>query len=104
MTYPHICFSVDNFDEIFNEVVVRDGESIGIELTASDPKHESIVNTVLFSASVPYETIKRVHEARSELKCLFVGTFPAFFLYFSFNGSCTQVFKKRYVINQISKN
>jgi hypothetical protein len=64
MTYPHICFSVDNFDEIFNEVVVRDGESIGIELTATDPKRESIVNTVLFSASVPYETIKRVHDAR----------------------------------------
>ena len=47
MTYPHICFSVDNFDEIFNEVTVRDGETIGIELTATDPKHESIVNTVL---------------------------------------------------------
>jgi hypothetical protein len=33
-------------------------------LTATDPKNESIVNTVLFSASIPYETIKRVHEAR----------------------------------------
>ncbi len=64
MTYPHICFSVDNFDEIFNEVVIRDGETIGIELTARDPSQRSIVNTILFSASVPYETIKRVHEAR----------------------------------------
>ena len=37
MTYPFVCFTVDNFDEIFSEVTVRDGESIGIELTAEDP-------------------------------------------------------------------
>ena len=66
MTYPNICFTVDNFDEIFGEVLVRDGESIGIEVTAEDPSEGSgLVNTVLFSASVPYEALKRVYEARA---------------------------------------
>ena len=54
------------------QVVVRDGESIGIELTATDPPelnesegYTELVNTVLFSASVPYEALKRVYESRA---------------------------------------
>ena len=66
ITYPYVCFTVDNFDEIFSEVCVRDGESIGIELTAEDPSETlDLVNTVLFSASVPYEALKRVYESRA---------------------------------------
>ena len=52
--------------------MVRDGESIGIELTATDPpevtpteRYTDLVNTVLFSASVPYEALKRVYESRA---------------------------------------
>ena len=52
--------------------MVRDGESIGIELTATDPpevndteRYTELVNTVLFSASVPYEALKRVYESRA---------------------------------------
>ena len=52
--------------------MVRDGESIGIELTATDPpevnqteRYSDLVNTVLFSASVPYEALKRVYESRA---------------------------------------
>jgi hypothetical protein len=63
ITYPHVCFSVDNFDEAFEDVVVRDGESVGIELTATAPK--AAINTVLFTACVPYETVRRVHDARA---------------------------------------
>lgn len=63
MTYPHISFAVDNYDEMFNDVVVRDGESVGIELTAYDQAGR--INVVLFSASVPYEAIKRVYDARA---------------------------------------
>lgn len=63
MIYPYISFSVDNFEDMFKELNVRDGESLGIELTAQD--HEQNLNLVLFSASVPYETIKRVYEART---------------------------------------
>ncbi len=63
MTYPHISFAVDNYDEMFNDVVVRDGESVGIELTASDQAGN--INVVLFSASVPYEAMRRVYDARA---------------------------------------
>ena len=37
ITYPHVCFTVDNFEDTFEDVIVRDGESVGIELTASAP-------------------------------------------------------------------
>ena len=55
--------------------MVRDGESIGIELTATSPPlvnqsdgyvgDPDLVNTVLFSSSVPYEALKRVYESRA---------------------------------------
>ena len=64
MTYPYISFAVDNFADMFDDVVVRDGESVGIELTATDPENK-LINAVLFSASVPYEAIHRVYEART---------------------------------------
>ena len=53
-----------NFKDTFEDVIVRDGESVGIELTASAPSAPAI-NTVLFTACVPYETVRRVHEARA---------------------------------------
>ena len=62
MTYPHISFAIDNFEDMFDDVVVRDGESLGIELTACD--HAGRINVVLFSASVPYEAMKRVYDSR----------------------------------------
>ena len=64
MTYPHISFAIDNFEDMFDDVVVRDGESLGIELTACD--HAGRINVVLFSASVPYEAMKRVYDSREE--------------------------------------
>ncbi len=46
-------------------MVLRDGESVGVELTASDPAGHFTV--VLFAASVPYEAIHRVYESRASL-------------------------------------
>ena len=63
MTYPHISFAIDNYEDMFDDVVVRDGESLGIELTAWDAAER--INVVLFSASVPYEAMKRVYDARA---------------------------------------
>ena len=63
MSYPYISFVVDNFEDMFKDAVVRDGESVGIELTAADPDNN--FNVVLFSASVPYEAIQRVYDART---------------------------------------
>ena len=52
ITYPHICFSVDNFEDGFEDVIVRDGESVGIELTASAPRHSTYIRTVISKVSV----------------------------------------------------
>ncbi|CAB4062427.1 unnamed protein product [Lepeophtheirus salmonis] len=67
ITYPNVCFTVDNFDEIFGETVIRDGESLGIELTATDPTN--LIKTVLFTASVPYEPIRRVYDSHVQETC-----------------------------------
>jgi len=66
MTYPYLSFCVDDYEDRFNEVVIRDGESVGVELTASDPGGSGL-RAVLFSACVPYEAIHRVYEARASL-------------------------------------
>ncbi len=63
ITYPHVCFTVDAFEDAFDDVVVRDGESVGIELTASADK--ASIHTVLFTACIPYETVRRVYDSRA---------------------------------------
>ncbi|XP_071452486.1 uncharacterized protein KIAA0930 homolog [Hetaerina americana] len=65
MTYPHICFMVDNFDEIFCDILVRDGEMVCVELVASD--REGAVQGVIFLGSIRYDALKKVYDARSSL-------------------------------------
>ncbi|XP_011503562.1 PREDICTED: uncharacterized protein KIAA0930 homolog isoform X2 [Ceratosolen solmsi marchali] len=65
MTYPHICFMVDNFDEVFCDILVRDGEMVCVELVASD--REGIVQGVIFLGSIRYDALKKVYDTRSSL-------------------------------------
>ncbi|XP_063986744.1 uncharacterized protein LOC135167457 [Diachasmimorpha longicaudata] len=65
MTYPHICFMVDNFDEVFCDILVRDGEMVCVELVASD--REGAVQGVIFLGSIRYDALKKVYDARSSL-------------------------------------
>lgn len=62
MTYPHICFMVDNFDEVFCDILVRDGEMVCVELVASD--REGAVQGVIFLGSIRYDALKKVYDAR----------------------------------------
>ncbi|CAG9765537.1 unnamed protein product [Ceutorhynchus assimilis] len=62
ITYPHICFMVDNFDEVFQDILVRDGEMVCVELVASD-KHGT-VQGVIFLGSIRYDALKKVYDAR----------------------------------------
>ncbi|KAK4887776.1 hypothetical protein RN001_004047 [Aquatica leii] len=62
ITYPHICFMVDNFDEVFCDILVRDGEMVCVELVASD--REGIVQGVIFLGSIRYDALKKVYDAR----------------------------------------
>ncbi|CAL1548140.1 unnamed protein product [Lymnaea stagnalis] len=65
ITYPNIFFTVDDFEEVFQDMIVRDSESVAVELTASD-KQGSFTG-VLFLGSVKYDALKRVYDARASL-------------------------------------
>ncbi|GAB0088160.1 uncharacterized protein DMENIID0001_025440 [Sergentomyia squamirostris] len=62
MTYPHICFMVDNFDEVFSDILVRDGEMVCVELVATD--RDGSVEGVIFLGSIRYDALKKVYDAR----------------------------------------
>ncbi|CAB3359144.1 Hypothetical predicted protein [Cloeon dipterum] len=65
MTYPYICFMVDNFDEVFCDILVRDGEMVCVELVASD--RQGSIQGVIFLGSIRYDALKKVYDARSSL-------------------------------------
>lgn len=65
ITYPNIFFMIDNFDEVFSDLVVRDGEMVCVELVAGD-RHGTIQG-VIFQGSIHYEALKRVYDARTSL-------------------------------------
>ncbi|XP_050362481.1 uncharacterized protein KIAA0930 homolog [Nymphalis io] len=62
MTYPHICFMVDNFDEVFCDIVVRDGEMVCVELVAKG--RGGAAQAVIFLGSIRYDALTRVYDAR----------------------------------------
>lgn len=67
ITYPHICFMVDNFDEVFSDILVRDGEMVCVELVANDK--DGSVQGVIFLGSIRYDALKKVYDARVSLEC-----------------------------------
>nr|CAI5845475.1 unnamed protein product [Callosobruchus analis] len=62
ITYPHICFMVDNFDEVFHDILVRDGEMVCVELLAAD--RSGTMQGVIFLGSIRYDALKKVYDAR----------------------------------------
>ena len=60
ITYPNIYFMIDDFDDAFNEMIVKEGEMVCVELVA---KHESF-RKVLFLGSIKFEALKKVYDAR----------------------------------------
>lgn len=65
ITYPNIFFMIDNFDEVFRDILVRDGEMVCVELVAHDRK--GTIQGVIFQGSINYEALKRVYDARMSL-------------------------------------
>ncbi|OQV21660.1 KIAA0930-like protein [Hypsibius exemplaris] len=64
--YPNLFFSIDDFEEIFRDLVIRDGEMVCVELVARDPLSASL-KSVLFLGSVRYELLKQVYDTRASL-------------------------------------
>ncbi|XP_050444389.1 uncharacterized protein KIAA0930 homolog [Adelges cooleyi] len=65
ITYPYVCFMVDNFNEVFCDVLVRDGEMVCVELVASDRCGK--MRNVIFIGSIRYEALKTVYNSRMSL-------------------------------------
>lgn len=63
ITYPKLYFTIDNFEEVFKDVVVRDGECVCVELVTRDryKNHEAVI----FLGSIRYEILKQVYDARA---------------------------------------
>eukprot|EP00106_Octopus_bimaculoides_P017875 XP_014785317.1 PREDICTED: uncharacterized protein KIAA0930 homolog [Octopus bimaculoides] len=64
IAYPNIFFSVDNFEEAFADIIVRDSEIICVELVATD--HDGKFQGVIFLGSIKYEALKKVYDAREQ--------------------------------------
>ncbi|VDP30772.1 unnamed protein product [Soboliphyme baturini] len=62
ISYPNIYFIIDNFEDLFNDIIVRDGECVCVELLAKDVS-ERLCSTV-FLGSVRYEVLKQIYDAK----------------------------------------
>ncbi|XP_052801249.1 uncharacterized protein KIAA0930 homolog isoform X1 [Mya arenaria] len=63
--YPSIFFTVDNFEEAFTDIIVRDSELVTVELVASD--RTGSFQGVIFLGSIRYDHLKKVYDARASV-------------------------------------
>ncbi|VDM44183.1 unnamed protein product [Toxocara canis] len=63
ITFPKIYFAIDDFEQIFSDVIVRDGECVCVELVAHD-RYKSR-EAVIFLGSIRYEVLKQVYDTRA---------------------------------------
>ncbi|XP_077449470.1 uncharacterized protein KIAA0930 homolog isoform X2 [Stigmatopora argus] len=62
MSYPNIFFMIDNFDEVFQDMTVGEGEMVCVELVASDKCNT--FQGVIFQGSIRYEALRKVYDNR----------------------------------------
>ncbi|XP_024146404.1 uncharacterized protein KIAA0930 homolog isoform X1 [Oryzias melastigma] len=62
MSYPNIFFMIDNFEEVFRDMTVGEGEMVCVELVASDKSNT--FQGVIFQGSIRYEALKKVYDNR----------------------------------------
>ncbi|XP_056598361.1 uncharacterized protein KIAA0930 homolog [Triplophysa dalaica] len=65
MSYPNIFFMIDNFEEVFNDMTVGEGEMVCVELVASDKSNT--FQGVIFQGSIRYEALKKVYDNRASV-------------------------------------
>ncbi|XP_061618709.1 uncharacterized protein KIAA0930 homolog isoform X2 [Phyllopteryx taeniolatus] len=62
MSYPNIFFMIDNFEEVFQDMTVGEGEMVCVELVASDKSNA--FQGVIFQGSIRYEALRKVYDNR----------------------------------------
>ncbi|KAF5398537.1 hypothetical protein PHET_08012 [Paragonimus heterotremus] len=63
VVYPNLFFSLENYDEIFTNCVLRDGECLCVELTAYDLN--GCLQGVCFLGTIEYTSIKSFYDSKS---------------------------------------
>ncbi|CAH8518490.1 unnamed protein product [Schistosoma turkestanicum] len=71
IVYPDLYFTIDNYEEAFAECVLRDSESISVELTAYD--RSGRVHGVCFIGTISYNAIKQFYDYSSQTSRSFGG-------------------------------
>ncbi|RWS08223.1 uncharacterized protein B4U79_09942 [Dinothrombium tinctorium] len=62
ISYPNIFFSIDNFEDLLSEIVVRNGEMVTIELIAKERGIDRSI--VLFMGSISYDLLTSIYDNR----------------------------------------
>ncbi|XP_041472824.1 uncharacterized protein KIAA0930 homolog [Lytechinus variegatus] len=65
VSYPNIFFIIDNFDEIFGDFTVQEGQMFCVELVASEK--QGPFRSVVFLGSVRHEALKKVYDNRASV-------------------------------------
>ncbi|KAE9413256.1 hypothetical protein Angca_006268 [Angiostrongylus cantonensis] len=63
ITYPKLYFAIDGFEEAFQDIVVRDGECVCVELVARD--RQKTREAVIFLGSIRYDVLRQVYDAKA---------------------------------------
>ncbi|XP_062513253.1 uncharacterized protein KIAA0930 homolog isoform X2 [Corticium candelabrum] len=66
LTYPYVFFTVDNFEKVFETMVVREGQSVVVELLAVSHNVQSGCNhsAIVFLGSVKYDVLLKVYKSK----------------------------------------
>lgn len=62
LAYPLIYFCIDDYQQVFEDIVVRDGECVCVELSARDRTHKN--ESVVFLGSIRYEVLRQVYDTK----------------------------------------
>uniref|UniRef100_A0A914YRJ3 Uncharacterized protein n=1 Tax=Panagrolaimus superbus TaxID=310955 RepID=A0A914YRJ3_9BILA len=62
ITYPKIYFAIDDFEQVFNDVIVTEGECVCVELVARDRYRDR--EAVIFLGSIKYDVLKKLYDSR----------------------------------------
>ncbi|XP_035673513.1 uncharacterized protein KIAA0930-like [Branchiostoma floridae] len=65
VSYPNIFFMIDNFDEVFGDISVQEGEMVCVELLAR--YRQDSFKSVIFLGSIRYEALKKVYDGRASV-------------------------------------
>ena len=70
ITYPKIYFAVDDFEQVFNDVIVSEGECVCVELIARDRYRD--LESVVFLGSIKYDVLKNLYDNRVSLLMILI--------------------------------